>query len=113
MYIERNYARRKGDNAILKSPLMSGTGSKGGCFEFWYNMNGYFMETLNVILESGGGSERKVVWSLSGDQGKDWHKATIPIGQFSDDFSVSFLWYDHCRKEIVRFFCQISRSKQY
>ena len=53
------------------------------CLEFYYNMFGREMGTLNVYLAVGG-QPGSPIWTLSGDQGFAWKKATLTVNHIDD-----------------------------
>lgn len=70
MFIEASISRQ-GDNAILKSPLLSFNGQM--CLNFFYHMYGLYGQnvgTLRVIING-----TKTVFSESGDTGNQWRAA--------------------------------------
>lgn len=85
MYIEASSPRRRGDAAQLLSPSYSL--SRGGCLNFWYNMNGASMGTLNVILRQGTRPQR--IWTKTGNQGIAWQLAQVTIPQ-SSNYTLMF-----------------------
>jgi hypothetical protein len=55
-------------------------------FEFYYHMLGESMGNLYLIVsEKAIDSIADTVWSASGNQGSEWHKATVPLGYYSND----------------------------
>jgi len=68
LYIEGSYPRQPGDVARIESFEHAPT--KGSCFEFYYNMFGDGIGTLNIYIRRGKKVDSKPVWSLSGEQGK-------------------------------------------
>ena len=71
MYIEASSPRVAGDNAKLEF-FVSGIGEPS-CLEFYYHMYGETMGTLTVFSGSA------VVFNTSGNHGKTWMRANIPI----------------------------------
>ena len=77
MHIEASYPRQPGDKARLESPEHPST--VGKCVEFYYHMYGAGMGTLRVFLRRGRQLDTNPIWSLSGDQGYRWHRASITV----------------------------------
>uniref|UniRef100_A0A7M5V4V5 Metalloendopeptidase n=1 Tax=Clytia hemisphaerica TaxID=252671 RepID=A0A7M5V4V5_9CNID len=77
MYIESSSPAMVGYKARLVSPQI-----KAGvhCLAFWYNMYGFSTGSLNVYLE---GSQEQL-FTLSGDQLKDWHLKRLNIDSAGD-----------------------------
>eukprot|EP00794_Sanderia_malayensis_P017044 gene17044-18759_t len=78
MFLEASYPRQPGDRAVLESPEYPAT-LFGKCVEFYYHMYGAAMGTLRIYLRKGGILETTPVWSMSGNQGKKWHRATFSV----------------------------------
>ena len=64
-----------GHRAMLMGPLMCGR----MCLQFYYNMYGKRMGSLNVYKREGIQND-DMIWTLSGNQGKDWHEAIVDVG---------------------------------
>ena len=86
MYIEASSPRRRGDNAQLLTPTYSSP--SGSCLNFYYNMNGIRMGTLNVILVQPSQSGRRL-WTKAGNQGASWQLAQVPVPA-STSYQVMF-----------------------
>ena len=86
MYIEASSPRRRGDNAQLVTPTYSSP--SGGCLNFYYNMNGAAMGTLNVILQQTGRQKQRL-WTLSGNQGLNWQLAQVTVPP-STSYTIMF-----------------------
>ena len=69
-YVEAS-GRPKGLRARLQS--ISFRLNYKACLTFYYHMYGADMGTLKVLLND------KVIWQLDGNQGNQWHIATVPI----------------------------------
>lgn len=76
MYIEASAPRVAGDTARLRSKVYQPTNNK--CLSFWYSMNGLDMGTLNVYV-SQYNRLGKPTWTMSGNKGNGWKKATVTI----------------------------------
>jgi len=68
--MEGSYPTQKDDNAVMEITLAFGSNR---CLEFYYNMHGIHMGTLNVRLGN------KLIFTKMGPQGKKWLKANIPL----------------------------------
>ncbi|GFR70361.1 MAM and LDL-receptor class A domain-containing protein 1 [Elysia marginata] len=85
VFIETSSPSVTGDTAKLLSELFPARESV--CFHFFYSMNGQSTGTLRVSLISYNSStdslaqvgSPQLLWTLSGDQGKDWHEGRVPI----------------------------------
>ena len=81
MFIESSAPRVPGDKARLYSEVFKPTRDTK-CFNFYYNMNGADVGTLNVYLLVNQSrdvfSTEALVWSLQGDNGDQWG-----MGQFN------------------------------
>ena len=49
-YLEASYPRQPGEKTWLVSQSLPAS-STGGCFYFWYNMNGRNIGSLNIIIQ--------------------------------------------------------------
>ncbi|KAK7490089.1 hypothetical protein BaRGS_00018611 [Batillaria attramentaria] len=67
------------DTALLLSPTIQATFGRPGCLHFWYNMHGDKMGQLAVYLVDSASQQGVMVWTLSGEQGEDWHQAAVPL----------------------------------
>ncbi|XP_054764481.2 MAM and LDL-receptor class A domain-containing protein 1-like [Lytechinus pictus] len=82
--------QRPESKARLISPLVNPQTSSS-CLEFWYHMYGSHIGQLNVYLKNHDGTlPNKPVWSLSGNQGNVWHRASFVINRMTQDFHVVF-----------------------
>ena len=81
MFIESSAPRVPGDKARLFSEVFQPT-STTKCFNFYYNMNGADIGTLNVYIlvnqSTDTFSTEALVWSLQGNMGDQWS-----MGQFN------------------------------
>lgn len=80
LFIEANDGQT-GDFSDLISPLVD-FGS-GLCLQFWYNMNGNDVGSLNVSAKSTTTAHNLALWSLTNNQGHGWKPAevTVPAAQ--------------------------------
>ena len=70
-YIEAT-GRTIGEVATLVSPYIQSNGN-ATCMVFYYHLYGQSIGTLRVKVGN------QVLWQLSGNQGNDWYKATVPL----------------------------------
>jgi hypothetical protein len=77
IFIESSAPRCQGDNAILQSAMLS---AATNCIQFWYNMYGTNIGTLNVWVRPQNGAGT-IVWSLSGNKGATWKQGSVIVGQ--------------------------------
>ena len=75
IFIESSEPQRHRHLALLMGPRLCGR----MCLQFFYNMNGSRMGTLNVYKREGMRSD-DLLWTMSGNQGTDWHEALVEIG---------------------------------
>ena len=68
MYIESSHPRGPGDKARLES--FDNDPTTGACFQFYYNMYGDGIGTLNIYIRRGNKVDSKPLWTMSGDQGE-------------------------------------------
>ncbi|KAL5006374.1 hypothetical protein ScPMuIL_015180 [Solemya velum] len=80
MYIDTGTSQNKGDKArLVGQQLSSSLGFQ--CLQFWYNMQGEGVGTLNVYtsLTTSNTRTENVLWSLTGNQGSSWQQGRLPI----------------------------------
>lgn len=75
VYTEASEPQMLGHRAMLMGPRMCGR----MCLQFYYNMYGKRMGSLNVYKREGMQND-DMIWTLSGNQGKDWHEAIVDVG---------------------------------
>ena len=75
IFIESSEPQRHRHLALLMGPRLCGR----MCLQFFYHMNGRRMGTLNVYKREGMRSD-DLLWTMSGDQGTDWHETLVEIG---------------------------------
>lgn len=75
IYVEASGPQRYGHKSLLMGPRICGR----MCMRFFYSMNGRRMGTLNVYKREGIRSD-DLLWTMSGHQGTQWHKALVDIG---------------------------------
>ncbi|CAH1274186.1 MAMDC2 [Branchiostoma lanceolatum] len=75
-----------GKKARLKSPLIFARGDF--CLEFYYHMYGSTVGTLNVYRDRS--SPRNRVWSMTGNQGNAWQKASVDFSSSSSYVQIIF-----------------------
>ena len=80
LYFENDYM--KPDRARIQSPVFEKS-SSAVCFQFWYYISGN-QATLNIVQKFPSNSKEFLIWTLGGDQGKQWLRATIPIYTLED-----------------------------
>jgi len=78
MHIEASYPRKPGDRAWMESPEYPAT-IGGKCVEFFYHMYGVDMGTLRVFVRKGGRVDMTPVWTMSGNQGNSWYRASFTV----------------------------------
>ena len=75
VYIETNYPTLNRDKARLVTPYVS---ASENCLTFYYHMYGDHVNTLNVFVRSGS-DKKKLIWSLSKNQGDAWRMAQVSL----------------------------------
>ena len=97
VYLETSYPGIAGGTAELLSPLYSGI--PACTVEFYYHMYGATIGRLQLFLVTGGSIVTQI-WTLSGNQGNSWKKATASLGTHtsSQKFLVSMIgvYYRRC-----------------
>eukprot|EP00118_Oscarella_pearsei_P003168 m.13253 g.13253 ORF g.13253 m.13253 type:complete len:3799 (+) comp24600_c0_seq1:127-11523(+) len=87
IYVESSGLSR-GAWAVLQSRTFKKSGQM--CqLQFAYNMNGYSIGSLSVLLMYQNG-QNKTVWSQSGDHGDNWLIGTVRLGQVTASFQIQF-----------------------
>ncbi|CAF0808194.1 unnamed protein product, partial [Brachionus calyciflorus] len=87
VYIETSLPQKKGDNAILSSPLLLPTPPYGNCLSFWYHQFGSDVGELNVWINSTTNNE--VLWTRKGSQSNIWRRAQVTL-KSQINFKISF-----------------------
>lgn len=78
VFIESSSPQHPGDKARLDSPVNQPSTSGSACITFWYSMKGRDIGTLNLYKKVGN-DRGTAIWTLSGDQGLQWHKAQATV----------------------------------
>ena len=76
VFIESSSPARPGYQARLLSPTLN---PKAYCLDFYYNMFGISIGRLTVYTENVVTKNRVPVWTMAGDQGKNWHHAKVDL----------------------------------
>ena len=61
------------------------------CLEFFYFMYGESMGELNVYTATDEAEPDVLIWTLKGEQGKEWLKAKVPLPYSDAKFKVTSL----------------------
>ena len=78
-----------GRSAYMRSPVFNFTSLTNPELEFWYHMYGATMGTLDVVVSTDGGlTWSPSLWTLSGNQGTSWQKATVSLCSYAGQASV-------------------------
>ena len=77
-----------GDSAFLSTPIINIDGLTIPAVEFYYNMYGASINTITVQLYNGTWND---IFTLSGEQDMDWHRALIDISAYSGDIQIRFI----------------------
>ncbi|KAK7473655.1 hypothetical protein BaRGS_00035133, partial [Batillaria attramentaria] len=88
-FIESSAPRQPGHKAWLQSPVMQA--SSPVCLNFWYNMYGADVGTLNVLVWPTNSSavNGTVMWSLQDNQGNQWRNGRTTVFS-SQPFYITF-----------------------
>lgn len=85
-YIETSAPRALNDKAQLRSETFrNNRGNK--CLQFWYNMMGRNVGTLNVYIVQN--NIKTLKWTISGQQANQWNQGRLPVPITRKSFSVS------------------------
>ena len=76
MYMEASGPNKTGESAALDYNFFSPVNK--GCFSLYYNMYGADMGSL-IIGSTGTDGSYKDLWTKSGNQGRQWLHAFVPI----------------------------------
>lgn len=80
MYIETSNSSY-GEKATLYSPQIAIPQGQSKCFSFWYYMYGEDVNTLEVLMATGG--TQKQIWTQQGNKGAKWLAAHLPLNSTS------------------------------
>eukprot|EP00057_Strongylocentrotus_purpuratus_P034024 XP_793639.3 PREDICTED: MAM and LDL-receptor class A domain-containing protein 1 [Strongylocentrotus purpuratus] len=90
MYVSSSTLITSADRARLVSPVAKRQTTLS-CVEFWYHLYGRDTETLNVYIKPEGEPlPSSSAWSLTGNRGNFWHRATFNIPAFTNDYRLVF-----------------------
>ncbi|XP_035827615.1 MAM and LDL-receptor class A domain-containing protein 1 [Aplysia californica] len=89
MYAEASSPRVSGDKARLESSTIPANPSKSVCLNFWYNMHGNGIGSLNVYVKKGG-VMGTAAWTRHDHQGADWKEASVSIPSSNAPFTIVF-----------------------
>jgi hypothetical protein len=79
IYIETSSPRKRGDRALLYSPVFQ-TSNSGLCrMRFFYHMYGVNVNSLNIYTEQFELGPMVIAWNMTGQQGDSWNRADIPL----------------------------------
>ena len=83
-FIEASY--HNGKSSWLTSPKLV----ESTCLSFWYYMYVVPSAELNVYINNTNDGLLRKVWSLSGDQEREWRQATVPLLTHSKSYKVYY-----------------------
>ncbi|XP_041465292.1 MAM and LDL-receptor class A domain-containing protein 1-like [Lytechinus variegatus] len=90
MYVSSTTFSTSADRARLLSPVAERQ-SASSCVEFWYHVYGRDTETLNVYVKlEGVVLPSSPAWSITGNQGNYWHRATFNIPANTNNYRLVF-----------------------
>ncbi|CAK8675733.1 unnamed protein product [Clavelina lepadiformis] len=94
MFVESSLPAQAGDNAIIRTPWM--TGNTAFCVNFAYHMYGVYMGSLRLYaFEKRRGSDyghEVLLWENQGNQGRRWKTKQIAYSRRRNVESVQFYW---------------------
>ncbi len=76
--------------ATLNSPCFDFTGLVNAKFDFQYHMYGSNMGSLSLEASTDSGENWTELWTLTGDQGNEWHSASVNLEPLIGSMGVSF-----------------------
>ena len=91
MYIETSFPRQTGDVARFISPRYGPPNNAPCNLTFWYHMYGASTGTLNVIARPASSNFTiipVVVFTLSGNQGNSWKRASVSLNKVTYSYNV-------------------------
>ena len=87
LYIESSRPRKQGDSAVLQSQEIPT--KPVYCFVFWYFMHGVNVGSLNISYQLQNSNIKRQLWSMSGEQGRQWKQSYAEINVIPNNFHVS------------------------
>ena len=95
MYLESSWPSKRNDVARIQSRVLNA--SDRSCLVFYYFMYGRTMGSLNVFARDRVSGEETLIWSLKGNQVREWMEAKVPLNMVnSSPFQVitfsNILW---------------------
>ncbi|KAK0068562.1 MAM and LDL-receptor class A domain-containing protein 2, partial [Biomphalaria pfeifferi] len=88
VFIDASAPRVQGDKAWFVSQDLSP--DMPSCLNFWYNMNGPTVGTLNIWVKQSSDNSLRPIWSLSGNQGQSWMIGQALIPRQTGSYQVMF-----------------------
>lgn len=82
IYVEASNSNNPIKRAGINSPCLFLMKISDPSFRFDYHMHGSAMGQLEVVIENLMTNEINTIWSLSGEQGDQWHTATIDLESY-------------------------------
>jgi len=55
---------------------------------FYYNMSGYYMGTLKVLITTDNGANYTELWTMTGDRESDWHEKVLYLKNYGGNNNV-------------------------
>lgn len=87
LYIEAS-GKLENSTASIISPLYSSNLTKEGCFSFWYHMYGNTIGTLNVYFKAEGETDRRLMFTQSGNKGDLWRHGFFDLPKENSSFQI-------------------------
>ena len=88
-YMYTEASQKQPSNMAQINSSVATAPSTGACIRFWYHMYGRDIETLRVyMMKSGDTDLPDPAWSMTGDKGNYWHRATIDVPVTAYTFRV-------------------------
>lgn len=78
-YTEASSPNYPSKTAVFQGACFNLNNANAASIDFWYHMYGAAMGTISLEISANYGSTWSNVWSLTGDQGNSWQKATVDL----------------------------------
>ncbi|RLD59962.1 MAG: hypothetical protein DRJ01_10480, partial [Bacteroidetes bacterium] len=85
LYLESTNNFQKEANLVLEFDFSGVTIPQ---FSFYYNMNGYYMGTLQILATTDNGANWTELWTKTGDRGSDWHQKMLYLKNYGGNSHV-------------------------
>lgn len=86
LYVESSNPNFPEKTALLSSPCLLMSALISPSLEFNYHMYGRQMGVLTVSIELLSTGDTIIIMQVSGDQGDQWHSASLPLEEYKNDY---------------------------